>query len=69
MEVATVLIRAGRRLLRDKTLPLSATYFRGQVVLGVYNTRLLRIVLTDFYILRTTIKGWDLDRQTDRQTL
>jgi hypothetical protein len=63
MEVATDLTRAGRRFLRDKTLPPSATHFRGQAVLGVYNTRLLCIVLEDFYILRTAINGWDFDRE------
>jgi hypothetical protein len=64
MEVATDLTRVGRRFLSDKTLPLSATHFRGQAILGVYNTRLLFIVLADFYILRSAINGWDFDRQT-----
>jgi len=63
MEVATDLTLARRRFLRDKMLPLSATHFRGQAVLGVHNTRLLLIVLADFYILRTAINGWDFDRQ------
>ena len=63
MEVATDLTRAGRRFLRDKTLPLPATHFRRQAVLGVYNTRLLFIVLADFYTLRTAINGSDFDRR------
>jgi hypothetical protein len=64
MGVATDLTRGGGSFLLDKTLPLPATHFRGQAVLGVYNTGLLFIVLADFYILRTAINGRDFNRQT-----
>jgi hypothetical protein len=63
VKAATELTLAGKRFLRDKMLPLSAAHFRGQAVLGGHNTRLLPIVLEDFYILTTAVNGWDFDRK------